>query len=256
MNDFSLLRKKDLVENPTARVPICLCLDTSTSMGAIIDPENTRETGQRFFKDGEWWDVVEGGTSRIQRLQEGIESFYAAIRSDKVAKYAAEISIVTFSDSAKCVLDFANIDRQNELPDLIPDGETAMGEGVNLALDLLEARKKEYSDAGVDYFQPWLVLMSDGYPTGSTTELNRAQNRIKELVDNKKLTVFPIGISEEADLTTLNKLSPKRSALRFKNLKFGEFFEWLSQSVSRVSSSTPGEEVPLPPPPPSGWDQL
>lgn len=256
MNDFNLLRKQDLVENPTARVPICLCLDTSTSMGAIIDPENTKDTGETFFRDGQTWNIVEGGTSRIQKLKEGIESFYNAIRNDKVAKYSAEIAIVTFADSAECVLDFANIDRQKELPDLVPDGETAMGEGVNLALDLLESRKKEYQDAGVDYYQPWLVIMSDGLPTGNPVAFNRAQKRIKELVDTRKLTVFPIGISDDADLNILNKLSPKRSALRFRNLRFEEFFEWLSQSVSRVSASTPGEEVPLPPAPASGWDQL
>lgn len=29
----NLLRLEDLVNNPTARVPVCLCLDTSGSMG-------------------------------------------------------------------------------------------------------------------------------------------------------------------------------------------------------------------------------
>ena len=28
----NLLRKEDLVNNPTTRVPVCLCLDTSGSM--------------------------------------------------------------------------------------------------------------------------------------------------------------------------------------------------------------------------------
>lgn len=256
MNDFNLLRKQDLVENPTARVPICLCLDTSYSMGAIIDPENTRSTGKTIFKDGQEWNLVEGGTSRIEKLVEGVESFYDAIRNDIVAKYSAEIAIVTFDDVAKCVLDFANIDRQTELPRLVVSGETAMGEGVNLALDLLEQRKKEYQDAGVDYFQPWIVIMTDGYPTGSTSELQRAEDRIKQLVEAKNLTVFPIGISDDADLNVLNRLSPKRSALRFRNLRFNEFFEWLSQSVAQVSASTPGEQVPLPPAPAGGWDTL
>lgn len=256
MNNFDLVRKQDLINNPTARVPICLCLDTSASMGAIIDPENTRPTGETYWKDGQQWDVVEGGTSRIQKLKEGVESFYDAIKQDPVAKYSAEISIVTFDDSADCILDFANIERQTEIPELNPDGETAMGEGVNLALDLLEKRKKEYQDAGVDYYQPWLVLMSDGYPNGDKTEFNRAKQRIKKLVEERKLTVFPIGISDDADLNTLNELSPKRKALRFKNFRFNDFFEWLSKSVARVSASTPGEEVPLPPPPAGGWDTL
>lgn len=255
-DDFNLLRKQDLIDNPTARVPICLCLDTSYSMGAVVDTENVRETGKTLTKDGQTWTLVEGGTARIEKLKAGVEKFYESIRNDKLAKYAAEISIVTFDDTARCVLDFANIERQTELPELVPDGETAMGEGVNLALDLLENRKKEYSEAGVDYYQPWLVLMTDGYSTGSDSEFKRAKERIKKLVDEKKLTVFPIGISEEADLNTLNELSPKRAALRFRNLRFEDFFEWLSQSVARVSASTPGEDVPLPSQPPCGWDQL
>ena len=80
MSDFNLVRKKDLVENPTARVPICLCLDTSYSMGAIIDPENTSFTGKTIFKDGQNWDIVEGGTSRIAKLQEGVEKLVAFMK--------------------------------------------------------------------------------------------------------------------------------------------------------------------------------
>ena len=37
-----------------------------------------------------------------------------------------------------------------------------MGEGVDLALNLLEQRKAAYKATGVDYYQPILVLMSDG----------------------------------------------------------------------------------------------
>ena len=33
--DSMILRIEDLVNNPTPRVPICLCLDTSGSMGAV-----------------------------------------------------------------------------------------------------------------------------------------------------------------------------------------------------------------------------
>ena len=39
----NLLRRKDLVENPTARVPVCLCLDVSGSMSG--DPINELNCG-------------------------------------------------------------------------------------------------------------------------------------------------------------------------------------------------------------------
>lgn len=47
------------------------------------------------------------------------------------------------------------------------EGMTCMGEGLSLALDLLEKRKTKYKATGVDYYQPILVVMSDGLPNGN-----------------------------------------------------------------------------------------
>ena len=238
----AVLRVEDLVNNPTPRVPICLCLDTSGSMGRTVG--GTR-TGETFYSDGQQWNLVTGGTSSISEMQLGIEQFYKSIRGDENASYSAEIAIVTFDDKAFCVEDFANIDRQEEVPKLIAKGNTAIGEGVNLALDLLERRKAEYKEKGVDYFQPWLVLMTDGTPNGDREALIRAINRTRDYVDSDKLTVFPIGIGEAADMKTLNMFSPKRRALRLQGIQFKGFFSWLSQSVSQTSKSSPGEDIDL-----------
>lgn len=254
MDNNKLLRVEDLVNNPTPRVPICLCLDTSGSMGAVEG--DYIETGETIYEDGRTWNLVTGGTSRIDELQKGVEAFYEAIREDEMAVYSAEISIVTFDSQASCVMDFANIERQETVPKLQPVGDTAMGEGVNLALDLLEQRKQEYKDKGVDYYQPWLVLMTDGVPNGDDRELSRAIDRTVEMVNQKKLTVFPIGIGSEADMSTLNKFSPKRPALKLQGLKFREFFAWLSKSVSKTSQSTPGEVIKLDLDGIKGWGEL
>jgi len=244
MKSNLLLRLQDLVNNPTPRVPICLCIDTSGSMGAVIGDDYV-QTGRTIFQDGKTWNVVTGGKSRISELQNGIESFYESIKEDEIAQYSAEICIVEFNINANCIVDFANIERHEEIPKLIPKGDTALGEGVNLALDLLERRKEEYKEKGVDYYQPWLVIMTDGVANGAESELNRAIVRTQELVNSNKLTVFPIGIGDEAGMETLKQLSPKRIPLKLQGLKFREFFAWLSQSVSRTSQSTPGEKVQL-----------
>ncbi|MDE6834389.1 MAG: VWA domain-containing protein [Ruminococcus sp.] len=235
---------EDLENNPTPRVPICLCLDTSASMGAV-EGNDYVETGRTVFQDGREWRVVTGGKSRISELQKGIELFYDAIKADEVAVYSAEICIVTFNSKAECLVDFDNIERQRNIPKLIATGDTAMGEGVNLALDLLEQRKKEYQDKGVDYYQPWLVIMTDGVPNGSYSEMSRAVSRTTEMVNNRKLTIFPIAIGNESDISSLRNLSPKRSPLTLKGLNFQAFFEWLSKSVSRTSQSGVGEKIKL-----------
>ncbi len=213
MEDKYLLRQEDLVENPTARVPICLVLDVSGSMAG----------------------------APIRELNDGVRLFFDAIRADDVAQYAAEICIVTFGASVSKALDFMSVEHQS-IPALSADGATPMGAGVIMGLDLLEARKEDYKRAGVDYYQPWMVVMTDGEPTD---EISAAASRINSLVSSKKLTVFPIGIGEAANMTKLATLSPSRPPLRLQGLNFREFFTWLSRSVSRVSQSMPGESVEL-----------
>lgn len=222
------IRIEDLVNNPIARIPICLCLDVSQSM------------------EGE----------PINELNAGVELFYEAIKEDEIALYSAEIAVVTFGNQARCEVDFANLDIQPELPIFRANGSTPMGEAVNLALDMLEQRKEEYKEAGVDYYQPWLVLMTDGEPNGNPEELSRAISRTTRMIEDRKLTIFPIGIGSNADMRILNRFSPKRSALKLQGLKFKEFFQWLSQSVSKTSQSTPGETIPLDVEGIRGWGEL
>lgn len=218
----------DLVENPTPRVPVCLCLDTSGSM--------------------------EGAP--INELNSGIELFFDAIKDDEIALYSAEISIVTFGGSERQIRDFTGLSVDDSYPNLNAFGGTPMGEAVNLALDMLEKRKNEYKNMGVDYYQPWLVLMSDGAPNGSSYELERAIERVSKEVMQRKLSVFAIGIGEWSDMEMLARFSPKRTPLKLQGLKFREFFAWLSQSVATTSQSMPGESVKLDIEGIQGWGEL
>lgn len=216
-----ILREKDLIENPTTRLPVCLCLDSSSSMN---------------------------GTP-INELNKGVEYFFDAIKSDEIARYSVELAVVTFNSTIEKISDFSSIDRQS-LTLLKAEGLTSMGKGIELSLDLLEQRKKEYSGKGVDYYQPWLVLMSDGEPTDNITT---AVSRVQDLSAKKKLTVFSIAIGDSADISTLKKFSSLKNNLVLKVKSpeyFKEFFEWLSQSVSVASQSVPGDKPSLPPIPP------
>ena len=209
------LRVKDLIDNPTPRVPVCLVLDCSGSM-----------TGEP-----------------IQELRDGVEKFIKELADNEYAKDSAEICLVTFGGEVRCILDFENIERQSEnIPLFAASGNTPMDQAVNLALDKLEERKQNYKDSGVDYYQPWMVLMTDGQPTEN---ISRSTLRTQDLVNNDLLTVFPLGIGNKADMNELARYSPKRSPLKLKGLCFSEFFEWLSKSVEKVSQSIPGNKIEL-----------
>lgn len=248
-----LIRRKDLSDNPTTRVPVCLCLDTSGSMDCVEG--EAQKTGRTIWRDGKEWNVVTGGTTRLDELTKGVVKFYEAVSKDEVAEASAEICIVTFDDTAKCIEDFANIYRQNKNPSFCTGDNTAMGEGVNMAMDLLEQRKQEYAKAGVDYYQPWLVLMTDGIPNGNRQELDRAISRVSTAVHERKLTVFPIAVGANADKSTLGRFSPGQTVLNLSGMEFEKFFAWLSQSVVRASQSM-GEPITLDLGDVGKWDTL
>ena len=248
----SYINESDLANNPSTRLPVCLCIDLSGSMNAVEDG-TYENTGRQEVIDGKLYTIVKGGTTRLDELQKGIELLFKAIREDDTAVDAAEIAIVGFSNKAECILNFDHIEDQ-KIPHLEASGATAMGEGVNLALRLLEERKSLYKRNGIQYYQPWLVLMTDGENNGSAETLKGAIDKTCDMVNKGKLVVFPIGIGQEADMQTLKMFSPKRDALRLKGLKFQEFFLWLSQSISKTSVSTPGDKVELPSP--KGWGEL
>jgi|SaaInlV_200m_DNA_4_1039719.scaffolds.fasta_scaffold01987_3 uncharacterized protein YegL len=212
MNDL-ILYDKDLAENPTARIPICLVLDTSASM------------------DG----------APIEELNKGVKLFMEAILEDEMTRFSADISIVTFGQIVEEELKFGSIEEQ-ETPTFYAGGLTPMGEAMLTSVELLDNRKKEYQKAGVDYFQPWLVIMSDGAPT-DLVETEAAIKIVSKLYNDKKLILFPIGIGDRADMNKLSQFG--RPAAKLNGLKFKEFFEWLSQSVSIVSQSSPGETITL-----------
>lgn len=207
---------RDLVNNPTPRVPVLLCLDTSGSMSG--EP--------------------------IAELNAAVRQFLDELRSDDLTLYSAETAVVTFDSAAKCVADFSTVDRLT-VDELCAWGLTAMGEGLTLGLDMLDRRKSQYKSTGVDYYQPILVVMSDGAPNGDPAVLAKAVERIRLLVGARKLSTVAVGIGNEADLEMLAKVSPAHRPVRISGTQFREFFAWLSQSVSSVSASLPGDEPEL-----------
>ena len=212
----------DLIDNPTPRVPVCICLDTSHSMGG----------------------------APIRELNAGLQAFYDAIKQNEIAQFSADVSIITFGSrgdkQVNVIRDFSTLVNDTNAPTLTANGCTPMGEAVNLALDMLEQRKTMYKDNGIDYYQPWIVLMTDGAPYGDKdpSAVGRAQSRASNMVNNGKLVVFPIGIGDQANMSELAKFSPKRPPVKIKGLEFSKFFLWLSSSVSKTSQSN-GERVQL-----------
>lgn len=250
-------KDNDLFDNPAARIPLCLCLDVSGSMNEIISG-NPTFTGRTEVIDGQKYKVCEGGKTKLEYLKEGIQTLYDDLKSNSNTKYSADVSIVTFSDDAYVVADFSGVREQSSIYELKTGGMTDMGKGVNLALDLLSARKTEYKEAGREYYQPWLFLMSDGDANGDKTELQVAQKRVNDQVKCEKLTFIPVGFGNKNDFgknNELNHFSETEKAVRYDSIDYVRFFKWIAQSMEEVSRSNVGTKI-RPGEKPSGYTYM
>lgn len=215
------LDQVEFVDNPEPRCAVVLLLDISYSM-----------SGQP-----------------VDELNAGIRAFEQAIKEDDLAALRVEVSIVTFGGHVSVVQPFVTVGNF-ESPTLNVNGNTPMGEAVNKGLALINERKETYKQNGVDYFRPWLFLITDGAPTDVW---EAAAERLKQEEARKGVSVFCIGV-ENANMQTLSRFSTEKPPLKLKGLAFRELFTWLSKSLSSVSQSRPGEQVALPSL--GGWAQL
>lgn len=211
--------------SPDPRCPVVLVLDCSSSM---IE----KRPGDSM--------------SPLDALNVGLDSLVSELNRDPLAKRRVEVSVVTYGSEVTPATSFATVDSLI-LPTLVPSGITSTGAALVEALNALDARKKTYRENGVQYYRPWVMLITDGLATDNISE---AAERLKKAEGSKSLAFFAVGV-EGADLEALGKLSTARAPLGLSGLKFDELFQWLSASQSAVSASNPGDSVALPSP--AGW---
>jgi uncharacterized protein YegL len=180
----------------------------------------------------------------IQELNKGIACFKETAMKDGQALKSLESAIVTFHDTATVNTGFAPIADLN-IPVLEAGGLTALGTGIQTALDLIQERKDVYKQIGTPYFRAWLFLISDGEPTD---DYSQAALRLKKECDAKKILFFAIGVGEY-NREILAGLSPDSRVIEMRDLDFSTLFEWLSSSLSQTTRSKPGEILSLPPAP-------
>jgi uncharacterized protein YegL len=211
----------EFAENPEPRCPCVLLLDTSGSM------------------QGE----------KIEALNQGLRTFKDDLRRDALAVKRVEVAVVTFDSEVRAVQDFVTVD-QFEPPTLAAQGQTFMGSAIHQALDLIETRKELYRTQGIDYYRPWVFMITDGEPQGEPGGVvQQAARRVKADEEAKHVVFFAVGVGN-ANMTRLDEIAV-RTPVKLRGLDFVEMFIWLSRSMGAVASSqTTDDQVALPPP---GW---
>ena len=210
----------EFAENPEPRCPCTLVLDVSGSMSG----------------------------KRIDSVNKGLRSFKETLSDNHLTASRAEIAVVTFNHEHRVVQDFVTVNNF-EPPRLYADGGTCISSALEQSLDMLSERKRVYRANGVSYFRPISILITDGHPQNDNIEnLHRVAEEIRQQEEGRHLAFFSFGVAD-ADMDLLGRISsPTRPPKMLHEAQIEGIFQWLSNSVSAISHSQPGERISLPSP--------
>jgi len=175
----------------------------------------------------------------IDELNRGLQALRDDLMEDNLARRRVEIAIVEFNSKVRLVQDFVTVPNFYP-PHLKASGLTEMVGGINMGLDLLQARKTIYNQNGVPFYRPWAFLITDG----QVDNYGDVANRIRQDEQAKRVVFFAVGV-KGADRQCLNEISVREPKM-LQDFQFRELFLWLSNSMKRIAQTQPGEMVALP----------
>lgn len=226
-NDDLMSRFDDSEISTTRKVPICLVLDISGSMG---DRDGTRLT-------------------KIEELNKNYKDFLAFVRTNPKARAMCDLSVISFGSEVTVVNGYSNIESVRETK-FSANGPTPMGAAMKEALNLLELRRKYYKEKGIEHYKPILILMTDGE---ATDEYQESAAEVSNKVNQKRIKVLPFIIGQNNRSKALGAFSPQYKPKPIRSSDdFKELFLLLSKSTEDpaidiwdkfMGGSTEGESV-------------
>jgi uncharacterized protein YegL len=177
----------------------------------------------------------------IDSLNQALQDFKEKVSMDEMAQKRVDIAIVEFNSTARVIQDFTPISQMEPVV-LEATGTTAMGAGIDMAIDMVKDRNRFYNSLGTPVFKPWIFMITDGSPTD---DIEAAARRIQEEESkgsHGKLKFFALGVSNY-DKATLFQLTKR--VMELSDTNFAGIFDWMSESMVAISVSRVGEEVKL-----------
>lgn len=215
--DWRELSLKDLADNPKDRVPVIFIIDNALYMEGCGDDSFTtlKDTFRKLIND----------IDESAQLSEAIELFVA-----------------TCGGGFKQIVDFGAIEHQKAelltMSSTLPArGRCRMGEAIDGALDRLESRIEQYRDEAIRYYCPWLIILSNGSFVDMESNAE-AYERLQRVKGSGEIKVYPVGVTEEANLANLKKLDSKEAGIPDS---FEGFFKDVFMSLKASQHSQPAD---------------
>ncbi len=218
-------------DNNAQRLPLVLCLDTSSSMAGVP----------------------------MEMLNKALQDWTRELHDDVSLSYSVEVAVVTFGGQGVTVWRGAQpLPPQASVSPFVPAyafqapvltaaGVTLLTEALELALRIVAARKTELRTSGLQYYRPQICLVTDGLPTDGTGHLTNAWQRLVPVLTNdqaaRRYRLYAIGVGNISDMgaQVLEALAPEFNA-RLHGFPFRELLQMMSNSINAERRGA-GEEI-------------
>ncbi|WP_291999978.1 VWA domain-containing protein [Caldivirga sp.] len=227
------------------KLPLVLVLDTSYSMST-----QTME-----------------GKRRIDNLIEALSTLKQQILNDQQASRSVEVMIYKFGGTVDMLQDFSSIsslDIEALSSKLTPNGDTPFFKAIKEAISKARERREYYKSQGLMSYVPWVWVLTDGEPTDGvddngnyTSSYNDAISLLKDLIANRRINFFMIITGHGNDLRNGAEIlfnfvskptgAPPPIMMDDVSSNWQKMAIWLSKSISKTSSSKPGQQTQAPP---------
>lgn len=186
-------------------------------------------------------DVSGSMSPYIDQLTTKFNDFLDYAKENNDVRDTMDLAVLAFGDNTVDLLEgFSDI---KGIPHLKFQTQTItnMGAALTKANELARERTMTYKKMGIQAFKPWIILMTDGYPSDDITAI---ASTLRQREADGKIHVFALGMGEGFDRTVLQSIAGDR-CFAIPDWNFAEFFSWLGKSVAQVSSSSPGYSGPI-----------
>lgn len=195
---------------------------------------------------GSMQQTIGNGWSRIDSLNAAIEQgFSHELKNDLSTRKAVEVAIVSVSGSEATIVQDWVVAQDFEYQPLSAYGMTPLAGGFKLAVSLCEERKKHYLSEGIDYYRPWIIIITDGVPTDGSEKWAEAVNLAQEVKEKKKayISCAAVDDTKNEQKDNLKQLTTENWVADLSSHSFAEYFLFLSNSLSATSKSSDGKAV-------------
>ena len=219
--EMAFSRVEEMVDN----LKDCEAVDKRLLYVILIDHSGSTSNYIRFINEGLSWLI------EYQKQQKECDVF--------------DLCLIPFSSTAEVSINkpVCSI-AQEEIPNLKPDGVTRLDLAVDKAKEVIAAYKEALRQEGIDYYRPFIIIISDGLPTndrGQYLDITSRESLIESvqiLSDGKHANCLTFYVGDDNDGISFMKKLATTPALAFnldaKEESVQHLIQFLSNSVPTV----------------------